>query len=234
MKVVIHQPQFFPYPGFFHKLSLADKYVVLDNTQYDKRFTNRNQISEDGKPLWITVPINKKHKFSSNNQVEINNEIKWQDDIWKKIYHSYKNTKFFSQYEEYLEKIFTKKWTFLFELNFETLKKTLEWLDIQIEIIKESDLEINSTSTQRLIDICEQVNADTYISGKGLPNKKYIEEDLFKNQNIKLEFQNYSSVSYQQKNVESFIPDLSILDLLFNCGKEESIKILGKSIGDSK
>ena len=86
MKVVIHQPQFFPYPGFFHKLSLADKYVVLDNTQYDKRFTNRNQISEDGKPLWITVPINKKHKFSSNNQVEINNEIKWQDDIWKKIY----------------------------------------------------------------------------------------------------------------------------------------------------
>tara|TARA_B100001750_G_C15399753_1_gene541992 strand:+ start:22 stop:708 length:687 start_codon:yes stop_codon:yes gene_type:complete len=220
MKVVIHQPQFFPYPGFFHKLSLADKYVVLDNTQYDKRFTNRNQISEDGKPLWITVPINKKHKFSSNNQVEINNEIKWQDDIWKKIYHSYKNTKFFSQYEEYLEKIFTKKWTFLFELNFETLKKTLEWLDIQIEIIKESDLEINSTSTQRLIDICEQVNADTYISGKGLPNKKYIEEDLFKNQNIKLEFQNYSSVSYQQKNVESFIPDLSILDLLFNCGKD--------------
>ena len=50
--------------------------------------------------------------------------------------------------------------------------------------------------------------------------EKYIEEDLFKNQNIKLEFQNYSSVSYQQKNVESFIPELSILDLLFNCGKD--------------
>ena len=225
MKVVIHQPQFFPYPGFFHKLSLADKYVILDNTQYDKRFTNRNQISANTKPIWITVPINKKHKFSSNNQVEINNEIKWQDDIWKKIYHSYKNTKFFNQYEEYLEKIFTKKWTFLFELNFETLKKTLEWLDIQIEIIKESDLEINSTSTQRLIDICEQVNADTYISGKVLPNKNYIEKDLFKNKNIKLEFQNYSSISYQQKNVESFIPDLSILDLLFNCG-EDSQRII--------
>lgn len=218
MKVIIHQPQFFPYPGFFHKLSLADKYVILDNTQYDKRYTNRNKIAANSNPIWLTVPINKKHKFLPNNQVKINNEIEWQKDHWKKIYHSYKNTEFFDKYSEYLKDLFSKKWDLLLELNFETLKKTLEWLGIEIEIIKESDLKINSTSTQRLVDICKQVDADTYISGRGLPNKKYMEEDLFKNKDIKLEFQNYSSVVYKQKNVESFIPNLSILDLLFNCG----------------
>jgi hypothetical protein len=228
MKVVIHQPQFFPYPGFFHKLSLADKYVILDNTQYDKRYTNRNKISANSKPIWLTVPINKKHKFSPNNQVEINNEIKWQNDHWKKIYHSYKNTKFFDKYSKYLKDIFSKEWALLLELNFETMKKTLEWLDIKVEIIKESDLKINSTSTQRLVDICKQVDADTYISGRGLPNKKYMEESLFKNEDIKLEFQDYSSITYEQKNVESFIPDLSILDLLFNCG-EDSLELIQNS-----
>ncbi|RMW38791.1 MAG: hypothetical protein EA442_04610, partial [Candidatus Nitrosopelagicus sp.] len=55
MRVIIHQPQYFPYPGFFHKLSLAEKYVILDNTQYDKRFTNRNRILAESDAIWLTV-----------------------------------------------------------------------------------------------------------------------------------------------------------------------------------
>jgi len=225
MRVIIHQPQYFPYPGFFHKLSLAEKYVILDNTQYDKRFTNRNRILAESDAIWLTVPINKKHKFLPNNRVEINNEIDWQTEHWKKIYHSYKNSSFFSNYSEYLKQIFSKKWEHLFELDFETLKKTIKWLGIKIEIIKESELNINSQSTQRLVDICKQVGANTYISGKGLPNKQYMEKELFEKEGITLEYQNYTSVEYKQRNSESFIPDLSILDLLFNCG-ENSMEII--------
>ena len=62
-KIVIHQPYYLGYPGFFHKLSLCDTFVIMDNTQYDKRFTNRNRIVTNNDWTWITVPIDKTHKF---------------------------------------------------------------------------------------------------------------------------------------------------------------------------
>ncbi|MBI5698329.1 MAG: WbqC family protein, partial [Thaumarchaeota archaeon] len=72
MKVAIHQPHYFPYPGFFHKLSLADVFVIMDNTQYDKRYTNRNRIITPNGWIWLTVPINKEHKFNEVSKVKIN------------------------------------------------------------------------------------------------------------------------------------------------------------------
>ena len=108
MKAVIHQPQYFPYPGFFHKLSLADIFIVMDNTQYDKRFTNRNKIIVPNGSTWISVPINKDHKFSPNNIVEINNNIDWRKEHWDKIWHSYSKSKFFHLYKDYFEKLYSQ------------------------------------------------------------------------------------------------------------------------------
>ena len=98
MRLVIHQPNFLPYVGFFHKLSLADTFVMMDNTQYDKKFTNRNKIKIPDGWSWLTVPINKEHKFLPNKLVEINNKeklihdlvafhdqiTKWSDGTWHK------------------------------------------------------------------------------------------------------------------------------------------------------
>ena len=79
MRLVIHQPNFLPYVGFFHKLSLADTFVMMDNTQYDKKFTNRNKIKIPDSWSWLTVPINKEHKFLPNKLVEINTTLKFED-----------------------------------------------------------------------------------------------------------------------------------------------------------
>ena len=83
-KIIVHQPYYLAYPGFFHKLSLGDIFVIMDDAQYDKRFTNRNRIITNNDWMWITVPINKKHKFHLNMEVEINNEINWKELHWKK------------------------------------------------------------------------------------------------------------------------------------------------------
>ena len=74
MILSVHQPNYFPYPGFFHKIKLSDIFVVLDNVQYAKG-SNRNKIITSKGWTWITVPINKTHKFSRSSEVEINNEI---------------------------------------------------------------------------------------------------------------------------------------------------------------
>lgn len=218
MKAVIHQPQYFPYPGFFHKLSLGDVFVIMDNTQYDKRFTNRNQIISSPGPIWLSVPINKKHKFLSNNQVQINNEISWNEEHYKKIFHAYNRSPYFSNYKEDFQRIYEKKWDYLIDLNIETLKQTLQWLGLKIKIIRESEFGISSSGTQRLIDCCKAVDADTYVSGSGA--KAYMDEKLFDKQKINLEFQNYKPVEYNQFSTDNFIPNLSIIDMLCNLGSK--------------
>jgi len=232
MKVAIHQPQYFPYPGFFHKLSMADILVIMDDTQYDKRFTNRNKIASTDGFIWLSVPINKDHKFLPNRLVEINNNIPWKEEHWKKIQRVYANSNFFNLYKEYFQKIYNKEWQFLCELDITTLVQTIEWLGIKIKILKETDLNIKEKGTERLLEVCNEVGADTYISGRGLPGKEYMDEKLFEKSNIKLLYQNYKSVTYPQYMSKSFKPDLSIIDLLFNVGPESMSLITSQQLNN--
>lgn len=226
MKAVIHQPQYFPYPGFFHKLNMADVYVVMDDVQYDKRFTNRNRIIATNGWMWLTVPINKDHKFLPNMHVEINNDLSWRENHWKKIYQSYANAKYFYLYADYLKNLYEKEWNLLFDLDFETLKKTIEWLGLQINLVRESELNVKGASTERLVNVCKAIGADTYISGRD--GGKYMDEKIFEKNNLKVEHQNYTVVPYQQRLSESFVPDLSIIDMLVNNGPN-SMKIITES-----
>lgn len=198
----------------------------MDDVQYDKRFTNRNKIMATNGWTWLSVPINKDHKFLPNSQVEINNELSWRDEHWKKIYHSYANTMYFKKYESFFKNVYNIKWTSLFELNFETLKKVIDLLGIKVSILKSSELNAPGASTQRLVNLCKAVGADTYVSGIG--GKDYMDEKLFAKNNLKLEYQNYAAKQYPQRLSDSFVPDLSIIDMLVNVG-HESIKIISES-----
>ena len=224
MKVAIHQPNYLPYLGFFHKLSLADTFVIMDDTQYDKKFTNRNKIKVPGNWIWLTVPINKKHKFVANKIVEINNEENWQSDHFEKINRSYSNSKFFKKnYKAFFEKIYSKKWDHLFTLNYELIIQLIDWLDIKIEVIKESELNVKGNSTERLVNISKKIGAETYVSGIG--GKEYMNEKMFETNNIKIEYQNFKCPIYKQVFNSEFIPNLSIIDLLFNIGPKSLSKL---------
>ena len=224
MKVAIHQPNYLPYLGFFHKLSLVDTFVIMDDTQYDKKFTNRNKIKVPGNWIWLTVPINKKHKFVANKIVEINNEENWQSDHFEKINRSYSNSEFFKKnYKTFFEKIYSKKWDHLFTLNYELIIQLIDWLDIKIEVIKESELNINGNSTDRLVNISKKIGAETYVSGMG--GKEYMNEKMFETNNIKIEYQNFKCPIYKQVFNSEFIPNLSIIDLLFNIGPKSLSKL---------
>jgi len=217
MLVVAHQANYFPYPGFFNKLTMADTYVVLDDVQYQYDYTNRNKIiTRDGNWIRITIPTKKEHKFSPIFQVEINNKLNWRETNWQKIFTSYHDAPFFNLYKDYLEKLYRQEWNMLFEINFEIIKKTLEWLDIKINIIRSSELNVSGTGTERLVNICKATGADVYVSGIG--GRFYLNEKLFNNNNISLRYQNYTAVTYSQHLSKSFIPNLSVIDLLSNMG----------------
>jgi hypothetical protein len=215
-RVAIHQPHYFPYPGFFHKVSLADVFVIMDDVQYDRGFVNRNRILDVHGNVWLTVPIDKSQKFAENRVVKINNDIEWKETHWKKILISYANAQFFHQYRDRLHEIYNRNWDYLFELDLEALKVTFELLGIKVPIIRESELGVKSAGTQRLVDVCKALGADTYISGRG--GREYMDEPLFEKNGLKLEYQRYTALPYPQRHSKSFVPDLSVIDMLANLG----------------
>jgi hypothetical protein len=217
LKIAIHQPNFFPYPGFFHKLINVDTLVLLDDVQFEFDLTNRNKIiTKNNDWTRISIPTNKSNKFYPINKVEINNKINWKKNNWKLIFDSYCDSPFFHIYEEYLKNLFSQDWKFLFDINYDTLKKTFDWLDFRINIVLSSSLNITGSATERLVNICKVLDSNEYVSGIG--GKIYLDENLFNSNNIKLSFQNYSPVEYTQHNSKHFIENLSILDLLMNMG----------------
>ena len=220
---------YLPYPGFFHKLSLSDIFVIMDDVQYDKRFTNRNSILNPNGPMHLTVPINKQQKFFPNMIVEINNDLPWAEDHWKKIYMCYARAKFFSLYQEYFTDLYKRAWTLLFDLDFEIVKKMMEWLGIRIPVVRESELHVAGEGTERLINACKAVGADTYVSGVG--GRNYMDEKMFANNHLTLEYQRYLPKPYPQRFSHPFVPNLSAIDMLFNVGPEAATLI--KSSGDA-
>jgi hypothetical protein len=91
LKAAIHQPQYFQYPGF-HKLTMADIFVVMDRAQFSRGFINRNRILDPHGPIWLTVPV-KSERLLPILDVEINNDLKWREDHWRKTLFASPKTK---------------------------------------------------------------------------------------------------------------------------------------------
>ena len=225
MKVAIHQPNFFPYPGFFHKLTLADTFVIMDNTQYDKKFTNRNKIVIPKGWTWIQVPINKNHKFSPNKSVEINNEISWKNEHWNKIVQNYNKTRFFEDFEEKLREIVFQKWEKISDMNIAFIKQILEILEIDTKIIRSSELGVTEKGVKKIIGLVKAAEGDEYLSGQGKGSVRYVHgnEKEFQENNIQLKFQNFLHPTYTQLH-GNFVPNLSVWDSIFNIGPEDTLK----------
>ena len=227
MIVTIHQPNYFPYLGFFQKVLLSDIYVILDRAQFEFDITNRNKIiTPEGSWSRISVPVKKGQKFFEVRNVEINNDQPWAEKNWDLICKSYDNSPFFNLYKATLNSVFKKNWNLIFDLNFYTLKKVLEWLNIKTKIIFDSELDVTGKSSEHLLNICKKLGATKYLSGPG--GSDYLNEKIFEQNKIKVEYQKYDPIIYPQKYAKSFVPNLSTLDLLFNMGSD-SKKLITKS-----
>ena len=132
-KVVMHQPDFIPWMGFFEKIKMSDIYVILDDVQYLKKgFHNRDKILIDCKPKWITIPVKNKNNFKKNiNQIEIHYEDDWVSKLLKQISLNYKKKKNFDKYFPSIENIFQKRKKKLIYLNLDLLNFAFDALNIK-------------------------------------------------------------------------------------------------------
>jgi hypothetical protein len=224
MIISVHQPQYLPWLGYFHKMYQSDSFVFLDNVQYKKReYQNSNCIRTKDGSIWLTVPILKEvDPYPKISAVRIDNSQGWRKMHWMTIRANYSHAPFFKQYSGFFEELYNKEWKLLVDLNMHIIRHIAGLLSINTPISLESQLNITTTKTSRLVDICKALKADTYLSGVG--GKDYLDEEQFKLNGIKLIYQDFKHPQYKQCH-EPFVPCISIIDLLFNCG-DESLKIL--------
>jgi hypothetical protein len=226
MIVGIHQPEHLPWLGFWDKLYKSDLFVLLDNTQFRKNyFQNRNRIRTANGWIWITVPVFTKDKATQQiNEVEINNvtDVRWQKKHWKTIEQNYIKAPYFNKYKDIFHKFYLKKWDKLADLNINFIYEIKKLLGIKTEIIIGSSLDVKGERSDLLLDICKKVGATTYLSGKF--GKDYLDISKFKGENIEIVFQEFNHPVYSQVFMP-FIPEMSIIDLIFNEG-EKSLTII--------
>ena len=217
MVIAVHQPQYIPWLGYFEKIARSDMFVFLDNVQYKMReFQNRNRIRTDKGWMWLTVPVVTKDGCRmSMSEVQIDNTMPWQRKHLGSIRASYAQAPYFNEYFPFFEDTLNKRWARLSDLNVCTVKYIMDRLSITTPTVFESELNILTTKTQRIIDICRKLNADTYLSGIGA--KDYLDESLFPENKITLYYQNFDHPEYKQC-FEPFMPYMSAIDLLFNHG----------------
>jgi hypothetical protein len=221
MIVSVHQPQYIPWLGYFDKIARSDYFIFLDCVQYKPReFQNRNKIRTKDGWIWLTVPVINKGKGRQKIlDVQIDNGLPWQRQHLNSLKTFYARAKFFDLYFPFFEEIYKKRWEKLTDLNLAIIDYALKELKIETLLRFESELDIHSMGTDRIIDICKKLNADTYLSGIG--GKDYLKEDKFKKTGIRLAYQDFKHPAYNQQFTSSagdFIPFMSIIDLLFNEG----------------
>jgi len=224
--VVIHQPDFLSYLGFFHRLLDADLYVVLDDVQFvssSRAWTNRDKIKTQNGEKWLTVGVKKAPRNTDINQIMLSETIDWEKKNLNLLKQNYNKSKFFNEIFPYLEMLYKHSCKQLSAFNLASINMLIELFDIKIDIIKSSELKTTKTKSERLVEILTQVDATQYLSGIGA--KDYHIERPFEEANIKVIWQDFSHPIYPQMHGE-FIPYLSSIDLLFNCGIEQSREIL--------
>ena len=219
MKVSIHQPNYIPWIGFFNKVSQSDIYVVFDDVQYPmgKDFHNRNQIKTNNGKTWLTIPVVGKSERRKFNEIQIKDNG-WNEKHLNNIKNFYGKTKYFNEYYPNLEKFYTNTYDKLIDLNMDMNKWFFKLLDIDTEIVYSSKLCDNDLrGLDKIIYILKKINTTRYITSNGPGASRYIDENIFKNNNIELIWNEYTHPTYNQQFGE-FISYMSILDLLFNEG----------------
>jgi hypothetical protein len=213
------QPSYLPWLGYFAQFHRCDVFVVYDDIQFDKHgWRNRNRIKTSQGPQWLTVPVHTtKQGWLTNRAIAIDNSQNWRKKHLAGIRQNYAKAPLFAKYVGLFDDLYSREWTSLFDLNMAGFRMLVEALGISREIHFASELGVDGDPVDRLIAICRKVGANHFFEGAA--GKNYIDDQRFHAAGIAIEYQDYQHPVYPQLHGE-FVPYLSVVDLLFNCGPQ--------------
>jgi len=225
----IHQPNYIPWLGYFFKIAHADKFVFLDSVVYScGSFVNRNSIKTPHGPAWLTIPVIKSGRFGQLiGEVEADFMHRWAGRHMATLRSNYSRAPYFSETIAVLEpyySVVTDNRIPLADFNIRLICSITAHLGVSTQFIRASELNVSGHKTDLLLDICRTIGARTYLAGTGA--KLYQEDAKFAEAGITTVYSPFSQQSYPQLFGE-FIGNLSIVDVLMNCGRLGTRRLLG-------
>lgn len=231
MILAVHQPIFLPWPGLFHKAVHSDCLVLLDDVQFPRgrSWLTRNRLKNEDGELWLTVPVLKKGRgLQVIRRVEIYNDKDWRKKHLGSIHQNYVHAPYFADYIQAVEAIYARDHSLLVELNMDLITFFWDAMLFKTKPLRQSELGVVGTGTNLLIKICERVGADRLLTFPMV--EKHINQDAMKEHGIELVYANYHPSVYPQL-WGGFIYNLSMLDLLLNCGPKSGEIVTGPMKG---
>lgn len=226
------QPGYLPWLGFFDQLRRADIFVFYDDVQYDKNgWRNRNRVKSPAGPHWLTVPVRVGSLGQRISETEVDNRQPWARKHLGTVRQFYAKAPHLKRYLPELEELLGgRRWELLADLDEAVVKLMCRWLGIERETARSSELGVEGERSERLLSLCQRLGARRYLSGNAA--QSYLDVEMFARHGVEVAWQDYSHPVYPQQHGE-FVPFLSALDLLLNCGDESaSIIAQGSSAPD--
>lgn len=222
MLLTIHQPNFLPWPGFFHKWMISDAMLLLDTVQFEKNeWQNRNRIKTAQGAQWMSVPVN--YRFPQTIREVGIADRRWPRKMCTCIEQAYAKAPFTQDYWPEVRRVLNEPFELLRDLNAELIRLMGGFLGCRAPLYMASDLGVTNTDpTGRLLELCTALKADAYLSGQ--EGRVYLDRDVFAAQGVALYFQRVEAPVYKQMHGD-FVSHLSILDLLLNLGPEAAMLV---------
>lgn len=220
-KIAILQSNYIPWKGYFDLINMVDEFILFDQVQYTKNdWRNRNLLKTKQGVQWLTIPV--RHKDSDQKIIETKvADSKWRSKHWRTIQQNYSKAPYFKEYKDIFEDFYLdNNEEYLSQINFQLIKIINHILGIDTIITWSSDYELVEGQTEKLLGICKQAEADTYLSGPAA--KDYFDENLASQEGIQVEWMDYSGYPEYKQLHEPFEHGVTILDLIFNEGPNAS------------
>jgi hypothetical protein len=218
-KVAILQSNYIPWKGYFNIISKVDEFIFYDDVQYTKNdWRNRNRIKSAGGFIWLTIPVRQESLSQKINETKVSQD-NWAIKHWKSISLNYSKAAYFPRYKTLLEDFYSSVATnYLSEINRSAIELLNSLLGINTLLTSSSDYKLTEGKNERLIDLILQAGGTHYLSGPAA--KDYINEDLFREAGITIEWMDYSGYKEYPQIHPPFEHAVSVLDLLMNTGPD--------------
>jgi hypothetical protein len=221
MLVAIHQPNFFPWLGYFNKIARADVFCLMDNAQMPKTggcYVNRVQLALGGRPAWVTAPVDRSYSgVRAIADIRLDNRRPWRQDLLKTLRAAFGRAAFFREAYALLEPLILNPTESLADYNTAAIRALGAALGLEhCRLVRGSELEVSGQATDLLINLVRAAGGDAYLCGGGANG--YQEDAKFAAAGVKLVYQQFRHPVYKQGRADAFVPGLSIIDALMHCG----------------
>ncbi len=222
VSVGIHQPNFFPWLGFFHKMKESDVFIILDTVDIvlgsSKAITHRTKIKTIQGESWLSLPL-KKEGTKIIKELQFREETDWRNELLSKIKKNYHHSPFFNEVFPFIEECVQINISNLSVYNTRIIKMVAERLKIKTTIFFASELNVTTIDkNERLIELIKKIPGNVYLSGKG--GQSYNDEAMFDKNEIVIKYLTYTPKEYSQLH-GGFISGLSVIDYLFSVNPKE-------------